>query len=61
MADVYRTGATRSLRGSEKSHDRAIIISMVVVAIGIVIALCLLTGSSAGYTPADLGMMNAYP
>ncbi len=61
MADVYRTATARSLRGSEKSYDRTIIISIVVVAIGIVVALCLLTGSSAGYTPADLGMMNAYP
>jgi hypothetical protein len=61
MADVYRTGTARSIRGSEKSYDRAIIISIVVVAIGIVVTLCLLTGSSAGYTPDDLGMMNAYP
>jgi hypothetical protein len=61
MTDVYRTATTRSLRGTEKSYDRTIIISIAVVAIGIVVALCLLTGSSAGYTPADLGMMNAYP
>jgi hypothetical protein len=61
MADVYRTGTARSLRGSERSYDRTILISIVVVAIGIVVALCLLTGSSASYTPADLGMMNAYP
>ncbi len=61
MADVYRTGTAPSLRGSAKSYDRTIIISIAVVAIGIVVALCLLTGSSAGYTPADLGMMNAYP
>jgi hypothetical protein len=25
------------------------------------VALCLLTGASAGYTPDDLGLMNAYP
>jgi hypothetical protein len=61
MADVYRTDTALSLRGSEKSRDWTIIISIAVVAVGIVVALCLLTGSSAGYTPDDLGLMNAYP
>jgi hypothetical protein len=61
MADVYRSSAARSLRGSEKSRDWTIIVSIVVIAIGLVVALCLLTGSSAGYTPSDLGLMNAYP
>jgi hypothetical protein len=61
MADVYRTGTTGSLRGSAKSYDWTIIASIVVVAIELVVALCLLTGSSAGYTPDDLGLMNAYP
>jgi hypothetical protein len=45
----------------EKSYDRTIILSIAVIAIGLVVALCLLTGSSAGYTPDDLGLMNAYP
>ena len=61
MADVYRTDMARSLRGSEKSRDRTITVSIAAVAVGIVVALCLLTGSSTGYTPDDLGLMNAYP
>jgi hypothetical protein len=61
MAEVYRTGTAGSLRGSEKSYDWTIIASIVVVAIGLVVALCLLTGSAAGYSPDDLGLMNAYP
>jgi hypothetical protein len=61
MADVYRSSTVRSIRRSEKSHDWTIIVSIAVVAVGLVVALCLLTGSSAGYTPADLGLMNAYP
>ena len=61
MADVYRTGTARSLDGSEKSRDWTITISIIVVAIGLLLALCLLTGSSAGYTPDDLGLMNASP
>ena len=61
MADVYRSSAARSLHGTEKSYDRTIVVSIAVIAIGLVVALCLLTGSSAGYTPADLGLMNAYP
>jgi hypothetical protein len=61
MADVYRSSTARSLGGTEKSYDRTIVVSIAVIAIGLVVALCLLTGSSAGYTPADLGLMNAYP
>jgi len=61
MADAYRSSTARSLRGVEKSYDRTIVVSIAVIAIGLVVALCLLTGSSAGYTPADLGLMNAYP
>jgi hypothetical protein len=61
MADVYRSGTARLLRASEKSYDPIIVVSIVVVAIGLVVALCMLTGSSAGYTPDDLGLMNAYP
>jgi hypothetical protein len=61
MADVYRNSTARFLHGSEKSYDWAIMASIVVASIGIVVALCLLTGSSAGYSPDDLGLMNAYP
>jgi hypothetical protein len=61
MADVYRSSTAPSLRGNEKFYDRTIVVSIAVIAIGLVVALCLLTGSSAGYTPADLGLMNAYP
>ena len=61
MADVYRSSTARSFPGSEKPRDWTIIVSIVVIGIGIVVALCLLTGSSAGYTPDDLGLMNAYP
>ncbi|HKD77292.1 MAG TPA: hypothetical protein VKB76_17440 [Ktedonobacterales bacterium] len=58
MADVYRSST--ALRRVEKSFDRTIVVSITVIAIGLVVALCLLTGA-AGYTPDDLGLMNAYP
>jgi phage baseplate assembly protein gpV len=61
MADVYRSTTVRFLDGSEKSYDWAIMASIVVASVGIVVALCLLTGSSAGFTPDDFGLMNAYP
>jgi hypothetical protein len=61
MADVYRTGTARSLRGTQKAYDWTIILSIGVVAIGLVVALCLLTGFSAGYSPDALGLMTAYP
>jgi hypothetical protein len=61
MADVYRSGTARSLRRSEKFYDWTIITSIAVVAIGVVVVLCVLTGSSAGYTPDDFGLLNAYP
>lgn len=61
MADVYRFGTARPLRASEKSYDQIVIVSIVVVAVGLAVALCMLTGSSAAYTPDDFGLMNAYP
>ena len=61
MADVYRSSTAQFLRGSEKSYDWAIIASIAVVSMGIVVALCMLTGSSAGYAPDDFGLLNAYP
>jgi hypothetical protein len=61
MADVYRTATARSLRGSKKSYDWTVLISVAVIGIGLVVAVCLLTGASAGYSPDDLGLMSAYP
>ena len=61
MVDVYQTGTARFLRGSGKSYEWTILMSIAVVGIGLVVAVCLLTGASVGYSPDDLGLMAAYP
>jgi hypothetical protein len=45
---------------SEKSYDFRILVSIAVVAIGTVVAICALSGHP-GVNPNELGLMTAYP
>jgi hypothetical protein len=64
ISSSERRSANRSWSSSrhisEKSHDIAILVSIAVVAIGAVIAICALAGHP-GVTPDELALMTAYP
>jgi hypothetical protein len=49
-----------SRRISERSYDFRILVSIAVVAIGAVVAICALAGHSS-VNPNELGLMTAYP
>jgi len=64
MTSSERSSANRSWSSSrhvsEKSYDLPVLISIAVVAIGAVVAICALAGHP-GVNPDELGLMTAYP